>query len=216
MEKNIVIIFILIFIIAFIRFGLEITFIYLNSFVMTKKQAEKIKKKNQSCAVELIDVIYQVNTEKIKEIGVYETSYQQLDEISIYYVVKDLSSNKLYCMLGQKSLDADDNATNVKFGLSYELISHTKKRVAQIIKKTTNDEIKLNDRGMLWIGKDKTKKAIKKLNNKKLLEKRYKGHFNYSSKYESKVGEKDFYNLNTNNDYSILKECQFITGVLEF
>ena len=44
---NIVIIFILIFIIALISFGLRITFIFLNSFVMTKKQAEKIKKKNR-------------------------------------------------------------------------------------------------------------------------------------------------------------------------
>lgn len=185
--------------------------------VITKSKAEKVKNKISPVNIELVDIFL---IEKLT------TDDHNKD---VHYVVRDTATNKLYCLLGNtypimdSELKRTSYNTNISFYQTIEPIKEDKKVIgfnygANIINLDSREELELEATGKLWNIESALPNTLTELvKDEKALEKIYKNNINHQYVYEKKVRIIDkLLNLNPKNDYKILRQCEFISGMVEF
>ena len=213
------VVFVLIFILLLMAFVILVIkdFNDLTKTVITKSKAEKVKNKISPVNIELID-IFLIEKHTPKEI-----------DKDVHYVVKDTESTKLYCLLGEtysgydSGFERSSYNTNISFYQIRESIKEDKKVIgfnydANIINLDSREELNINDKGKLWNIESAIPNSLTELvNDEEALEKIYKNNIKYKYYYDKKNKNTDkLLNLNPKNDYTILKQCEFISGIVEF
>ena len=213
------VVFVLIFILLLMAFVILVIkdFNDLTKTVITKSKAEKVKNKISPVNIELIDIFL-----------IEKHTTKELDK-DVHYVVKDTESNKLYCLLGEtysgydSGFERSSYNTNISFYQIRESIKEDKKVIgfnydANIINLDSREELNINDKGKLWNIESAIPNSLTELvNDEEALEKIYKNNIKYKYYYDKKNKNTDkLLNLNPKNDYTILKQCEFISGIVEF
>lgn len=210
--------FIILFILLLFTF---IIIVYINNeeyreLFPTKKKVDKLKNNTQPINVELIDVFL---------IDKYCGDGSKID---VHFIVKDINTNKKYCVFIDRNpdmvgIELKRYNNNVLFSHSWVAIREEKKvigfKYTAIIKKMDKDEdIKLHDMGQLWIMKKNVSNSlVETINSEKALKNCYINNLNHERIFNKKDRKLErLLNLNPENDYNFLKDCEFVTGVIEF